>query len=137
MKSGKPRGWFLPDGIPVSGFAGDQQSALFGQACFGKGEAKSTYGTGAFVLMNTGESAVTSHNGLLTTIAWRLNGETVYALEGSAFVAGAAVQWLRDQLGIISTAAEVENLPKQSRTMVVCQWFQPLRAWCATLESRC
>ena len=103
---------FLPDGIPVSGFAGDQQSALFGQACFAKGEAKSTYGTGAFVLMNTGETAVTSHNGLLTTIAWRLNGETVYALEGSAFVAGAAVQWLRDQLGIISTAAEVETLAK-------------------------
>ena len=103
---------FLPDGIPVSGFAGDQQSALFGQACFGKGEAKSTYGTGAFVLMNTGEDAMVSANGLLTTIAWRLNGKTVYALEGSAFVAGAAVQWLRDQLGIISTAAEVEELAK-------------------------
>ena len=103
---------FLPDGIPVSGFAGDQQSALFGQACFGKGEAKSTYGTGAFVLMNTGAEAMVSANGLLTTIAWRLNGRTVYALEGSAFVAGAAVQWLRDQLGIISTAAEVEELAK-------------------------
>lgn len=101
---------FLADGIPVSGFAGDQQSALFGQACFGKGEAKSTYGTGAFVLMNTGDSAVASHNGLLTTIAWRLDGKTVYALEGSAFVAGAAVQWLRDQLGIISSAPEVEEL---------------------------
>lgn len=103
---------FLPDGIPVSGFAGDQQSALFGQACFAEGEAKSTYGTGAFVLMNTGTAAVESHNGLLTTIAWRLNGETVYALEGSAFIAGAAVQWLRDQLGIISNAAEVETLAK-------------------------
>ena len=103
---------FLPDGIPVSGFAGDQQSALFGQACFGKGDAKSTYGTGAFVLMNTGEDAMVSANGLLTTIAWRLNGKTVYALEGSAFVAGAAVQWLRDQLGIISTAGEVEELAK-------------------------
>lgn len=101
---------FLPDGIPVSGFAGDQQSALFGQACFGVGEAKSTYGTGAFVLMNTGKQAVTSTHGLLTTIAWRLNGETSYALEGSAFIAGAAVQWLRDQLGIISSAAEVETL---------------------------
>lgn len=101
---------FLPDGIPVSGFAGDQQSALFGQACFGVGEAKSTYGTGAFVLMNTGHEAVTSTHGLLTTIAWRLNGETSYALEGSAFIAGAAVQWLRDQLGIISSAAEVETL---------------------------
>jgi len=103
---------FLADGIPVSGFAGDQQSALFGQACFGKGEAKSTYGTGAFVLMNTGDTAVESHNGLLTTIAWRLDGKTVYALEGSAFVAGAAVQWLRDQLGIISSAPEVEELAK-------------------------
>ena len=103
---------FLPDGIPVSGFAGDQQSALFGQACFDKGDAKSTYGTGAFVLMNTGEDAMVSANGLLTTIAWRLNGKTVYALEGSAFVAGAAVQWLRDQLGIISTAGEVEELAK-------------------------
>jgi glycerol kinase len=110
---GKTQGvGFLPDSIPVSGFAGDQQSALFGQACFAKGEAKSTYGTGAFVLMNTGDAAVQSHNGLLTTIAWRLNGKTVYALEGSAFVAGAAVQWLRDQLGIISTASEVETLAK-------------------------
>ena len=110
---GQTRGvGFLDDGIPVSGFAGDQQSALFGQACFGKGEAKSTYGTGAFVLMNTGDEAVSSQNGLLTTIAWRLNGTTVYALEGSAFVAGAAVQWLRDQLGIISSAAEVETLAK-------------------------
>ncbi len=103
---------FLPDGIPVSGLAGDQQSALFGQACFEKGQAKSTYGTGAFVLMNTGSEAVKSSHGLLTTIAWRLNGTTTYALEGSAFVAGAAVQWLRDQLGIISKASEVENLAK-------------------------
>ena len=101
---------FLDDGIPVSGFAGDQQSALFGQACFGIGEAKSTYGTGAFVLMNTGQDAVISTHGLLTTIAWRLNGKTSYALEGSAFIAGAAVQWLRDQLGIISSASEVETL---------------------------
>lgn len=103
---------FLPDGIPVSGFAGDQQSALFGQACFQEGEAKSTYGTGAFVLMNTGENIVQSNHGLLTTIAWRLNGRSTYALEGSAFIAGAAVQWLRDQLGIISTASEVEDLAK-------------------------
>lgn len=102
----------IPDGIPVSGFAGDQQSALFGQACFATGEAKCTYGTGAFVLMNTGSDAVVSHHGLLTTIAWRLQGKTVYALEGSAFIAGAAVQWLRDQLGIISTASEIEDLAK-------------------------
>lgn len=101
---------FLPDGIPVSGMAGDQQSALFGQACFSTGEAKSTYGTGAFILMNTGNKAITSHNGLLTTVAWRLGGETVYALEGSAFIAGAAVQWLRDGLGIIESSEAVEAL---------------------------
>ena len=101
---------FLPDGIPVAGMAGDQQSALFGQACFGSGEAKCTYGTGAFILMNTGERAVPSKNGLLTTVGWRLNGTTTYALEGSAFIAGAAVQWLRDQLGIIDSAEEIEAL---------------------------
>ncbi len=101
---------FLPDGIPVAGMAGDQQSALFGQACFDPGEAKCTYGTGAFLLMNTGKKAVPSANGMLTTIAWRLGGETTYALEGSAFVAGAAVQWLRDGLGIIRKSADVEAL---------------------------
>src|SRR5713101_6296200 len=85
----------LPDGIPIAGMAGDQQSALFGQACFAPGDAKCTYGTGAFLLMNTGESIVESRNGLLTTVAWTLNGKTTYALEGSCFVAGAAVQWLR------------------------------------------
>jgi glycerol kinase len=101
---------FLPDGIPVAGIAGDQQSALFGQACFKPGMAKCTYGTGAFVLLNTGDAAVASRHGLLTTIAWRLNGKVEYALEGSAFVAGAAVQWLRDGLGFFSSSAEVEEL---------------------------
>jgi glycerol kinase len=101
---------FLPDGIPVAGLAGDQQSALFGQACFGPGMAKCTYGTGAFVLLNTGPAAVASANGLLTTVAWRLGGEVSYALEGSAFIAGAAVQWLRDGLGFFSSSAEVEAL---------------------------
>ena len=101
---------FLPDGIPIAGMAGDQQSALFGQACFGAGQAKCTYGTGAFVLLNTGAARVPSRNGLLTTVAWQLDGQTTFALEGSAFIAGAAVQWLRDGLGIISTAAEVEAL---------------------------
>ncbi|MEC8423274.1 MAG: glycerol kinase GlpK [Myxococcota bacterium] len=101
---------FLPDGIPVAGMAGDQQSALFGQACFESGEAKCTYGTGAFVLMNTGTAPVQSKTGLLTTVGWRVDGVTTYALEGSAFIAGAAVQWLRDGLGIISTAAEIEQL---------------------------
>jgi len=104
---------FLPDGIPIAGMAGDQQSALFGQACFTKGSAKCTYGTGAFVLMNTGDEAVRSENGLLTTIGWKLNGKVTYALEGSAFIAGAAVQWLRDQLGIISKASEIEELALQ------------------------
>ncbi len=103
---------FLPDGIPVAGLAGDQQSALFGQACFSPGEAKCTYGTGAFLLINTGEKAVPSNTGLLTTIAWRLGGKTTYALEGSAFVAGAAVQWLRDGLGIIQSSSEVEALAR-------------------------
>jgi len=104
---------FLPDGIPVSGLAGDQQSALFGQACFGEGMAKCTYGTGAFILMNTGSTPVASQRGLLTTVAWRLNGKVTYALEGSAFIAGAAVQWLRDGLGIIRKASEIEELAGQ------------------------
>jgi glycerol kinase len=90
--------------------AGDQQAALFGQACFKPGSAKCTYGTGAFVLMNTGDTAVGSNAGLLTTVGWRLDGQTTYALEGSAFIAGAAVQWLRDGLGIIDSAPEIESL---------------------------
>ncbi len=101
---------FLPDGIPVSGMAGDQQSALFGQACFAPGMAKCTYGTGAFLLLNTGAVAVPSHTGMLTTVGWRLDGKTTYALEGSAFVAGAAVQWLRDGLGLIGSSEDVEAL---------------------------
>jgi glycerol kinase len=101
---------FLPDGIPVAGLVGDQQGALFGQACFLPGMAKCTYGTGAFVLLNTGQAAVASTAGMLTTVGWRLAGRTTYALEGSAFVAGAAVQWLRDGLGIVSDAAEIEPL---------------------------
>ncbi|MGE0786757.1 MAG: glycerol kinase GlpK [Sandaracinaceae bacterium] len=103
----------LPDGIPIAGIAGDQQAALFGQTCFEVGDLKCTYGTGAFILMNTGETAVASENGLLTTIAWRIGGRTTYALEGSAFIAGAAVQWLRDGLGIIRSSAEVEALANQ------------------------
>ena len=91
----------LPDGIPVAGIAGDQQAALFGQACFEPGEAKCTYGTGAFLLQNTGPEPVFSSRGLLTTVAWTVGGEVAYALEGSSFIAGAAVQWLRDGLGLI------------------------------------
>ncbi|MFM2151758.1 MAG: Glycerol kinase [Pseudomonadota bacterium] len=101
---------WLPDGVPVAGIAGDQQAALAGQACFEPGEAKCTYGTGAFLLMNTGRTPVASRHGLLTTVAWQMDGETAYALEGSAFIAGAAVQWLRDGLGIIKKAADVEAL---------------------------
>ncbi|MBA3462572.1 MAG: glycerol kinase GlpK [Deltaproteobacteria bacterium] len=101
----------LPDGIPIAGLAGDQQSALFGQACFAPGEAKCTYGTGAFILMNTGDRPVVSKSGLLTTVAWKLaTGELRYALEGSAFIAGAAVQWLRDGLQFFSSAKEIESL---------------------------
>jgi len=101
---------FLPDGVPVAGVAGDQQAALFGQTCFAPGQSKCTYGTGAFLLVNTGERAVLSTHGLLTTIAWTVRDETQYALEGSAFIAGAAVQWLRDGLGLIRESREVEAL---------------------------
>ena len=101
----------LPDGIPIAGLAGDQQSALFGQACYTPGDAKCTYGTGAFILMNTGDTPVASKSGLLTTVAWKLStGELRYALEGSAFIAGAAVQWLRDGLQFFSSATEIEAL---------------------------
>lgn len=99
--------------IPISGVAGDQQAALFGQSCFHKGEAKNTYGTGCFMLMNTGEKAIESKNGLLTTIAIGLDGKIQYALEGSVFVAGASIQWLRDELGLIKDARETEALAQE------------------------
>lgn len=97
-------------GVPVAGIAGDQQAALFGQGCFKPGMAKNTYGTGCFMLMNTGTRPVASRNRLLTTIAWRIGSRTEYALEGSVFIGGAVVQWLRDGLGIISRSSEVEEL---------------------------
>jgi glycerol kinase len=100
----------LPAGIPVAGIAGDQQAALFGQACLEPGMAKNTYGTGCFVLLNTGARPVASERGLVTTVAWSLGGRVTYALEGSVFVAGAAIQWLRDGLGIIAKAAESQTL---------------------------
>lgn len=105
----------LPDGIPISGVAGDQQAALFGQACFASGDAKCTFGTGSFILMNTGSEPLQSGSGLLTTVAWQLGQKSkpVYALEGGAFVCGAAVQWLRDGLQLITKAAEVESLASQ------------------------
>jgi glycerol kinase len=106
------RGLFDDKQIPIAGIAGDQQAALFGQACFTEGMAKNTYGTGCFMLMNTGSKMVRSKAGLLTTIAWGLNGKVEYALEGSVFIAGAAVQWLRDGLKLIDKASDSEYFAK-------------------------
>ncbi|MBL0312152.1 MAG: glycerol kinase [Holophagaceae bacterium] len=100
----------LPDGIPIAGIAGDQQAALFGQGCFDAGQAKVTYGTGSFVLMNAGPQPIASQHGLLGTVAWNLGTGLAYALEGGTYIAGALIQWLRDGLGIITSAAEVEAL---------------------------
>jgi len=108
--------YFFGQEIPIAGAAGDQQAALFGQACFEKGMAKNTYGTGCFMLMNTGETAVPSKHGLLTTIAWGVDGKVEYALEGSIFVAGAAIQWLRDGLKMIKSASQSEDLANQAKT---------------------
>ncbi|MDV2582015.1 glycerol kinase GlpK [Alkalibacillus haloalkaliphilus] len=107
---------FLGENVPIGGACGDQQAALFGQACFEKGMAKNTYGTGCFMLMNTGDEAVASEHGLLTTLAWGVDGKVHYALEGSIFVAGSAIQWLRDGLHLIETAAETEDLALQVNT---------------------
>ncbi|MCA9099659.1 MAG: glycerol kinase GlpK [Planctomycetales bacterium] len=96
--------------IPIAGIAGDQQAATFGQACFEPGSVKNTYGTGCFTLLNTGERPVTSQNNLLTTVGWTVDGKTTYCLEGAVFIAGAVVQWLRDGLGLIKSAAEIESL---------------------------
>ena len=96
--------------IPISGIAGDQQAALFGQMCIEKGMVKNTYGTGCFVVMNTGDEAILSKYNLLTTIAWQINGEVSYALEGSIFIGGAVVQWLRDQLHIIKSSSEIKSI---------------------------
>ncbi|MFF2290612.1 glycerol kinase GlpK [Peribacillus butanolivorans] len=104
---------FFGQSIPIAGAAGDQQAALFGQACFNEGMAKNTYGTGCFMLMNTGEKAVSSENGLLTTLAWGLNGKVEYALEGSIFVAGSAIQWLRDGLRMLKNAEDSEDYAKR------------------------
>lgn len=111
---------FFGKEIPISGAAGDQQAALFGQTCFNSGEAKNTYGTGCFMLMNTGETPVYSNNGLVTTIAWGLDGKVNYALEGSIFVAGASIQWLRDELRIIESAADSEYMAKKVKDTNGC-----------------
>ena len=100
----------LPDGIPITGMIGDQQSALLGQTCFSKGDVKCTFGTGSFVLLNTGDEILRSQSGLLSTVAWNINQKTSYALEGGSFVCGALVQWLRDGLGLISSSSEIESL---------------------------
>lgn len=105
---------FLPDGIPISGVAGDQQAALFGQVCFEVGEAKCTFGTGSFMLMNTGNKMILSKSGLLTTVAWKIGKNMTYALEGSVFICGASVQWLRDNLKFIDKSSEVEELAMQA-----------------------
>ena len=104
---------FLGGPIPIAGAAGDQQSALFGQLCFAPGEAKNTYGTGCFLLMNTGERPIFSENGLVTTIAWGIDGTVTYALEGSVFVAGAAIQWLRDEMRLIDSAEDSEYMARK------------------------
>ena len=104
------RGIEALEGIPVAGAAGDQQAALFGQCCFAPGQAKNTYGTGCFTLMNTGEQSLRSENGLLTSVAWQLGGKTCYALEGSVFNAGSSIQWLRDELQLIGSAHETDLL---------------------------
>ncbi len=106
----------FPSQIPVAGIAGDQQAALFGQMCVDRGMVKNTYGTGCFMMMNTGTTPVVSGNRLLTTVAWRIGARTEYALEGSIFIAGAVVQWLRDSLGIIKESAEIENLAREVRS---------------------
>ena len=111
---------YLGGPIPIAGAAGDQQAALFGQTCFNAGEAKNTYGTGCFLLMNTGEKPIFSKNGLVTTIAWGLDGKVNYALEGSIFVAGAAIQWLRDELRIIESAADSEYMAKKVKDTNGC-----------------
>ena len=111
---------YLGGAIPIAGAAGDQQAALFGQTCFHPGEAKNTYGTGCFMLMNTGEKPIFSKNGLVTTIAWGLDGKVNYALEGSIFVAGAAVQWLRDELRIIDSSPDSEYMAKKVKDTNGC-----------------
>ena len=129
---------FLGDAVPIAGAAGDQQAALFGQTCFRAGEAKNTYGTGCFLLMNTGEKPVFSKNGLVTTIAWGLDGKVFYSLEGSIFVAGAAIQWLRDNMRMIDSSSDSEYMANkvQAQTASLCR-SGVYRAWSAALGSVC
>lgn len=117
---GETAAQFFGGPIPIAGAAGDQQAALFGQTCFEAGEAKNTYGTGCFMLMNTGEEPVYSQNGLVTTIAWGLNGKVTYALEGSIFVAGAAIQWLRDEMRFIESSGDSEYMAQKVKDTNGC-----------------
>jgi len=103
---------FLPDGIPIAAMAGDQQAALFGQACFRRDDSKCTYGTGAFMLLNTGGEVIRSTSGLLSSVGWQAGSDVTYVLEGSSFTAGSAVQWLRDAAGIIAAAPQIEDLAR-------------------------
>ena len=116
----------LDASLPICGVAGDQQAATFGQACLQPGMIKSTYGTGCFVLLNTGGEALSSDNKLLTTTAYQLNDKPTYAIEGSIFVAGAAVQWLRDGLGVINSAEETQQIASAMKVTTGCIWCQPL-----------
>ncbi len=118
----------LLDGVPIAGIAGDQQAALFGQMCSAPGMAKCTFGTGAFMLLNTGAKPVISKNQLLTTIAWKIGDQTEYALEGSMLMAGAVVQWLRDELQMIRTSAEIEELAATVSSSTASSSFRHLRA---------
>ena len=116
----------LPAGIPITGIAGDQQAALFGQTCFEPGTMKNTYGTGCFILMNTGKKRIASKHGLVTTLACGPEGRVSYALEGSVFIAGAAIQWLRDQLGLLKRSADSEKmalLGQRQRRRLFCPRF--------------
>ena len=119
----------LPDGIPIHGMAGDQQAALFGQACFEVGMAKCTYGTGAFAVLNTGNEIVRSEHGLLSSVAWQIGDDVTYCLEGSAFVAGAVVQWLRDQLGSSTTRRTSSRSPDRWRTAARSCSYRVTRVW--------
>ena len=130
--TGGSRGGLGLDGVPVAGIAGDQQAALFGQMCVTPGMAKNTYGTGCFLLQNTGDRPVESENRLLTTVAWQVGGRTEYALEGSVFIGGAVVQWLRDGLGLIQHSQDVERLaasvPDNGGVYLVPAFAGPRRA---------
>ncbi len=120
---------FFGSRVPIAGCAGDQQSALFGQTCYEKGMVKNTYGTGCFMLMNTGESPVASDHGLLTTIAWGIGGKVIYALEGSVFVAGSALQWLRDGLRMIKSSKDTETYAARVESTEASTLCLLLSAW--------